>query len=529
MSETISLLIKSKNGKVVNQTQLIEIDDIVGPIIPVNSGADSQFTLREGKKGPFSYTPAGNTGLSIIVVDQTVSQIEALSVFIFSANVLTQRGRVVAGSPLYGFNSNLVCGLLKPLNAGSTFSYQEDPDPDLVNYTVTQNPSAILAQVQFPSGGGGGGTAASVSFVPDGDISATNVQAAIVEVRDDTDDKLAGKQDALGFTPENVANKSTDVIADAANSAKYPNVPSLVSYTTALFVGKNAAITGATKTKITYDAKGLVTAGVDATTADINDSTNRRYVTDAQQTVISNTSGVNTGDAAIASVAEINTGTDNIKYTTAAGLDGSKYLDQSQGKISATASGTDTYTATLVPGITSYNGIAVYINFTNVNTVGNPTLSLNGLSADGFVYQDGSAINKGILKGVVQLKHNGTAWQIVGTPQVTGTWTLTWTGFSTPPTSPAPTYILTGNLCFIQITPTAGGTSNAVSTTVTLPFPAKVAQFIPCSIASGGTNAAGFLQLAAGSSTAFVVTAALANPSAAGGKNANVSGFYIID
>lgn len=61
-------------------------------------------------------------------------------------------------------------------------------------------------------------------------------------------------------------------------------------------VDENAPITGATKTKITYDAKGLVTAGTDATTADIADSTNKRYVTDAQLTVIGNTSGTNTGN-----------------------------------------------------------------------------------------------------------------------------------------------------------------------------------------------------------------------------------------
>jgi hypothetical protein len=61
-------------------------------------------------------------------------------------------------------------------------------------------------------------------------------------------------------------------------------------------VDENAAITGATKTKITYDSKGLVTSGDDATTADIADSSNKRYVTDAQLTVIQNTSGTNTGD-----------------------------------------------------------------------------------------------------------------------------------------------------------------------------------------------------------------------------------------
>jgi hypothetical protein len=46
-------------------------------------------------------------------------------------------------------------------------------------------------------------------------------------------------------------------------------------------VNANTAITGATKTKVTYDSKGLVTSGADATTADIADSTDKRYVTDA--------------------------------------------------------------------------------------------------------------------------------------------------------------------------------------------------------------------------------------------------------
>jgi hypothetical protein len=48
------------------------------------------------------------------------------------------------------------------------------------------------------SGGGGGGTgkAIDVEFTPNGDISSTNVQAAIVELRNDTDTKLAGKMSA---------------------------------------------------------------------------------------------------------------------------------------------------------------------------------------------------------------------------------------------------------------------------------------------------------------------------------------------
>jgi microcystin-dependent protein len=61
-------------------------------------------------------------------------------------------------------------------------------------------------------------------------------------------------------------------------------------------VDENWAITWATKTKITYDAKGLVTSWADATTADIASSIDKRYVTDAQLVVIGNTSNINTGD-----------------------------------------------------------------------------------------------------------------------------------------------------------------------------------------------------------------------------------------
>ena len=51
----------------------------------------------------------------------------------------------------------------------------------------------------------------------------------------------------------------------------------------AIKLDKNPAIIGATKTKITYDAKGLVTAGADATTIDIAPSTDRKYITDAEK------------------------------------------------------------------------------------------------------------------------------------------------------------------------------------------------------------------------------------------------------
>jgi hypothetical protein len=94
---------------------------------------------------------------------------------------------------------------------------------------------------------------------------------------------------------------TADVVAHLLNTSN----PHSVTAAQTGAVESNTAITGATKTKITYDAKGLVTSGADATTADIAASTDKNYVTDAQQTVIVNTSGTNTGDETAARIGAI--------------------------------------------------------------------------------------------------------------------------------------------------------------------------------------------------------------------------------
>lgn len=94
-----------------------------------------------------------------------------------------------------------------------------------------------------------------------------------------------------GVTKSQVGLGNVDNTSDA-------NKPISTATQTALDdkVTKNILITGATKTKITYDSKGLVTGGSDATTADIADSTDKRYITDVQQTLLGNTSGINSGN-----------------------------------------------------------------------------------------------------------------------------------------------------------------------------------------------------------------------------------------
>ena len=112
------------------------------------------------------------------------------------------------------------------------------------------------------------------------------------------DTGLATKQNELPYVAENADNKKTTMTGNEASNIVYLTAKAIYDWATNLFISKNVAITGATKTKITYDANGLVTAGTDATTADIADSSNKRYVTDANLTVIGNTSGTNTGDNA---------------------------------------------------------------------------------------------------------------------------------------------------------------------------------------------------------------------------------------
>lgn len=61
----------------------------------------------------------------------------------------------------------------------------------------------------------------------------------------------------------------------------------------------NPAITAKTATKITYDEKGFVTSGTSATTADIDDTTDRRYVSDLEKAFLTDQVDLFDGDGNI--------------------------------------------------------------------------------------------------------------------------------------------------------------------------------------------------------------------------------------
>lgn len=186
--------------------------------------------------------------------------------------------------------------------------------------------SALTKKYEKPSGG-----------IPRSDLSAS-VQASL----DNADAAASGTIPDGSVTNSKIENGAVDNAKVAANANISQSKLNLAitdaevapgagisqskisGLATALDgkVDENAAITAGTHTKITYDTKGLVTAGADATTADIDDSADRRYVTDAEKTKLGDLSGVNTGDQDLSGYAVTSGHLGQFAATTSAQLAG---------------------------------------------------------------------------------------------------------------------------------------------------------------------------------------------------------------
>ncbi|WP_281225359.1 hypothetical protein [Flavobacterium aquiphilum] len=150
-------------------------------------------------------------------------------------------------------------------NAGDYAQVDSGSGSDVINYNYDIEDGWIE--------GGSGSSATNTDALPEGSIhlyfEAARVLATV----------LSGISFATGG-----AIVSTDTVLQA-----FGKIQKQINDILTTLNGKltaNLPITGATKTKVTYDANGLVTGGADATTADIADSTDKRYVTDTQLTKV---------------------------------------------------------------------------------------------------------------------------------------------------------------------------------------------------------------------------------------------------
>lgn len=186
----------------------------------------------------------------------------------------------------------------------------ETPTGGSGGHTIQEDGSDLPARSNLNFGTGLSATDDNGNDATDVDLDATTADIPeSLDKRYVTDSDLTtlantsgvntGDQDLSGYVPTsrtvnghalsaNVTVTKSDVGLGNVDNTSDANKPISTATQTALDgkVDENASITGATKTKITYDAKGLVTAGADATTTDISEGSNLYFTDERAQDAV---------------------------------------------------------------------------------------------------------------------------------------------------------------------------------------------------------------------------------------------------
>lgn len=102
-------------------------------------------------------------------------------------------------------------------------------------------------------------TGIDAAKIADGTISNTEFQY-LNGVTSAIQTQLNGKQASLGFTPEDVANKSTSVTTDLASNTKYPSVKAVYDWAVATFTTTAAVASQITTALSGYATQAWVTS-----------------------------------------------------------------------------------------------------------------------------------------------------------------------------------------------------------------------------------------------------------------------------
>lgn len=358
----IGLTVVSVNSNPVAPTLFgFDIDEIAQPIS--NDGTFSLIIVR-------TYSKLNSTSSYIETryeVQENLATIVAMSDELFLGDVIYYRGRTTEYAVSYQriFPLQKIKTIFNPEVSGTQFNFYENQNLLPVFYEVTQSILQIISQLS-PS---------DTFWALDG-----NTVGAI---------KTLGTKD----------NYDLPIITNNSEVARFKN-------------NGNVGIGVPPSYRLDVSTVGAVTTAITR----FANITNSFKVFASNTTPESNIIG-DRGDLCI--VNDGSTGELYIKYTGIGNNTGWVNFFSQGGLKHATATGTDTYTATIL-GVTSYSdGDSYLIRFTNGNTVAGPTLNINGVGAITlYRNNDGQLLSGDILDGGEMLcVYNSTlnVFQCIGT------------------------------------------------------------------------------------------------------------------